>query len=110
MAARGTSNEGTPEPTSGTIDLSKLDKNIFYMGRGRGPGGGWAAEVIRSMKVDEPVQLFPPETTDEKGATSTMHAAAKRAGFKVAVRKIEQNGVSALVAMRLPDKDQTPTE
>jgi hypothetical protein len=88
MAARNSSNSdgAVEEPKAAKIDLSKLDTSIFYFGRG--PGHGWAADIIKDMK----------------GATSTMHAAAKRAGIKIACRVVDIDGQPTLAAMRLREE------
>jgi hypothetical protein len=104
MAARNSSNSdgAVEEPKAAKIDLSKLDTSIFYFGRG--PGHGWAADIIKDMEVDQPVAVIYPETTDTKGATSTMHAAAKRAGIKIACRVVDIDGQPTLAAMRLREE------
>ena len=107
MTPAAKSNTTGEKIENGTIDLSSLDKSIFYFGRG--PGHGWAADIIKNLEVDQPVAVIYPESTDVKGATSTMHAAAKRAGFKVACRVVPIEGHGdTLVAMRL--KEDVDTE
>lgn len=65
-----------------------IDIRLFYSG---GRGDGWASRLVDSLEVDSPVALMEhaPSSTAVPSAVSSLSAAAKRKGVKVATRTID---------------------